>query len=36
MVYNFTKYNIVLYGIILCSIVLFGVNNNLVWYNYIF
>ena len=33
--YNITKYHLVLYGIILCSIVLFGINNNLVWYNII-
>lgn len=33
--YNITKYHLVLYGIILCCIIVFGINNNLVWYNII-
>jgi hypothetical protein len=35
MLNNISKYHLILYGIILCFIILFGVNNNLVWYNII-
>ena len=35
MLNNITKYHLILYSIILCCIVLFGINNNLIWYNII-